>query len=144
MKRHVWIVPLGMLLLVTLVVLAFAAEKPAQQQPAASCPMMSGGAGPGMTGQGGMMMGKDGMMGGGMMGCPMCGGMMGRTSMLAIGNNLYVLAGNKILKYDANLNLVKEAEIKWDMEGMMKMHQKMMEEHGMMQNRPMMENHPNK
>jgi hypothetical protein len=68
-----------------------------------------------------------GMMGGGMMGCRMCGGMMGRTSMVAMGNNLYIMAGNKILKYDANLNLVKETEIKWDMEGMMKMHQKMME-----------------
>ena len=75
-----------------------------------------------MMGQGGMMMGKDGMMG-----CRMCGGMMGQASMVAMDKNLYVLAGNKILKYDANLNLVKETEIKWDMEGMMKMHQKMME-----------------
>ena len=116
MKKHYGILLAGILLVTILAAVAFAQQ--ATPTTPATCPTMSG---PGMMGQGGMMMGKDGM------GCPMCGAMMGRTSMVAMDDNLYVMAGHKILKYDANLNLVKETEIKWDMEGMMKMHQKMMD-----------------
>jgi hypothetical protein len=44
------------------------------------------------------------------------------------------MAGKKLMKYDKDLNLVKETEIKIDMEKMMKecpMCQEMMERHGM-------------
>ena len=42
----------------------------------------------------------------------MCCPMMGKTQMVATDEGgVIVLAGNKLIKYDANLNLVKEAEI---------------------------------
>jgi len=41
---------------------------------------------------------------------------------------IIVLIGNKLLKYDKNLNLKKEAEIPMDMEGMHKRMTKMMKE----------------
>lgn len=55
----------------------------------------------------------------------MCCGMMQskmNKEMVATGDGgVIVMAGNKLLKYDKNLNLVKEAEIKMDMECMKKM-----------------------
>ena len=46
-----------------------------------------------------------------MMGCP-CP-MMGKTQMVATDDGgALVLAGNKLMKYDADLNLVKEVEVK--------------------------------
>ncbi len=70
-----------------------------------------------MEGKGGMM----GMMGGkGMMGMmKMCQSMMNKPSMVAVGNGVVVLSGKKLYKYDANLNLVKEADIKIEEMGMM-------------------------
>lgn len=48
------------------------------------------------------------MMGMGKMGCPM----MGKAQMVATDEGgVIVLAGNKLLKYDADLNLAKEVEI---------------------------------
>ena len=77
-----------------------------------------------MTGDGmekGMMMDK-GMMGGGMMKMMGMQGMMGKSSMVASSDGgVIVLVGNKLYKYDQDLNLVKEAEIKVDMEAMKKM-----------------------
>ena len=63
-----------------------------------------------MEAKGGMM----GMMGGkGMMGMmKMCQSMMNKPSMVAVGNGVVVLSGKKLYKYDANLNLVKEADVK--------------------------------
>lgn len=76
----------------------------------------------GMAGQG-TMMGK-GMMGAGMMDggmmkmMHMMHGMMRSPSMVASNDGgVIVLAGNKLYKYDKSLNLVKEAEIKMDMDG---------------------------
>lgn len=47
-------------------------------------------------------------MGKGKMCCPM----MGKTQMVATDEGgVIVLAGNKLMKYDADLNLVKEAEV---------------------------------
>jgi len=69
-----------------------------------------------------MEMGKGMMMGKGM-GCD-CGKMcmMMQKQMIATSDGgVIVLAGNKLYKYDKNLNLVKEAEIKMDVEGMNKM-----------------------
>ncbi len=56
-----------------------------------------------------------GMMGAGMM-CPMCAAkmkMMGQVSLATSGDGgVIVLMGNKLMKYDKDLNLVKEVDIK--------------------------------
>ena len=43
-----------------------------------------------------------------------------------------VMSANKLLKYDKNLNLVKEVELKKDSGSMCPVCQKMMEQNGMM------------
>jgi len=54
--------------------------------------------------------------------------MMMQKQMIATSDGgVIVLSGNKLYKYDKNLNLVKEAEIKMDVEGMKKMMEKMKE-----------------
>ena len=63
---------------------------------------------------------KDGMMDGGMMKMMhMMHGMM-RSSTMVVSNDggVIVLTGSKLYKYDKNLNLIKEAEIKTEMGGM--------------------------
>ncbi|MEJ2647933.1 MAG: hypothetical protein P8016_05945 [Sedimentisphaerales bacterium] len=87
----------------------FAADQPA-------------GRGGGMTGGGGMMGG--GMMGGrGGYGGMMTGRgmmmsstdmMMANSTMVAIPDGVIVMMGNQLLKYDNDLNLVKQVEIKFD------------------------------
>jgi len=56
--------------------------------------------------------------------CPMHGMMMKRMmekSIIATSDGgVIVLAGNKLIKYDKDLNVVKEVEIKNEMEGMQK------------------------
>jgi hypothetical protein len=59
-----------------------------------------------MKDKAGMMEGKGGMM-----------GMMNKPSMVAVGDGVVVLSGKKLYKYDTNLNLVKEAEIKMEAMG---------------------------
>ena len=88
---------------------------------------------------GGMMDGKkkgsmmgEGMMGKGMMGGMMMKSMMEKTIVATSDGGIIVSAGNKLTKYDKDLNVVKEVEIKMDMEGM---HKQMMD---MMKNCPMM------
>jgi hypothetical protein len=75
-----------------------------------------------MEGKGGMMgmMGGKGMMG--MMG--MMHGMMGsmmRTAVATSDGGVVVLNGTKLVKFDKNLNVVKETELKPDTEGMKSM-----------------------
>jgi hypothetical protein len=48
----------------------------------------------------------------------MMGHMMTKQMVATSDGGVIVLVGNKIIKYDKNLNLVKETEIKMDMEGM--------------------------
>ncbi|UCH36323.1 MAG: hypothetical protein JSV65_08200 [Armatimonadota bacterium] len=79
----------------------------------------------------------------GMMGmCPMgisggmMGGMMGRASLTVAGDAVYVMAGNRLLKYDRDLNLQNEAEIQVDPAKMGGMMQRMMESCPMMQQMP--------
>jgi len=70
----------------------------------------------------GMEIGKGMGMGQGM-GCD-CGKMcmmMQKQMVVTSDGGVIVLAGNKLYKYDKNLNLVKEVEIKIDVEGMKKM-----------------------
>ena len=66
----------------------------------------------GMMGHG-MMQSGMGMM------CPMM--KMGEPQMVSVGDGVVILIGNKLIKYDKNLNVVKEVEIKVDMEAMKKM-----------------------
>ncbi len=82
------------------------------------------------TGDKGMgmgMMDQDGMMGKGIMDkgmrgmSPMMKSMMERTVVATNDGGIIVVMGNKITKYDKNLNVVKEVEMKMDMEGMQKM-----------------------
>ncbi|MCB9772650.1 MAG: hypothetical protein H6754_08905 [Candidatus Omnitrophica bacterium] len=71
-----------------------------------------------MEGKGGMM----GMMDGKMMGmCPMMQSMLQKQVVATNDGGIVVVAGNKITKYDKDLNVVKEVEQKMDMEGMKKM-----------------------
>jgi hypothetical protein len=94
-------------------------------------PMNAPGPMPGPAPMGpGMSMGPG--MGMGMMGqCPVCGammgGMMGRGGIVAVDKAIYVMAGNQLIKYNQNLELVRTAEIKMDMARMHQMAQKMME-----------------
>jgi len=53
--------------------------------------------------------------------CPMCRMMMHKCVVATSDGGIVVMIGNKLTKYDKNLNLVKEAEIKIDMEAMKKM-----------------------
>ena len=74
------------------------------------------------------MMGKKGMM----MGPMMMKGM--EKSMIATPDGgVIVLAGNHLVKYDKNLNVVKEADIKVDMAAMQKEMEGMMKMCSMMQ-----------
>jgi hypothetical protein len=106
MKRTTLIAALGLLVLAMLAVIAFAAQQPGGEtsQPAG---MMQGG---GMMHGRGMGMKEMCPMHGGMMGCG-----MGQSAMVVSGKNIYMLAGHRILKYDLDLNLVAEAEVKMDM-----------------------------
>ena len=76
------------------------------------------------------MMGK-GMMDGEMMGCkmmgmcPMMNSMMERSVVVTSDGGVIVVMGNKLTKYDKDLNVVKEVELKTDMEGMQKMMENM-------------------
>ena len=71
-----------------------------------------------MDGKGGMM----GMMDGKMMGmCPMMKSMVERSVVATSDGGVVVVTGNKLTKYDKDLNVVKEVELKMDMEGMQKM-----------------------
>ena len=84
--------------------------------------------------KGGMM--KEGMMGKGMMDgemmgckmmgmCPMMNSMMERSVVATSDGGVIVVMGNKLTKYDKDLNVVKELELKTDMEGMQKMMENM-------------------
>lgn len=119
MTRARWMVVAAVVALATIVAVVALAERASE---------------PGMMGQGGMM-GGPGMMGQdmGMMGmCPVHGGMMagmmGRSALAVDGKNVYLFTGNKLLKYDSNLKLVREAEVKMDVAKMGAMVEKMMDQ----------------
>jgi len=112
MKKTIFITLMALLIVPAL---AFSQEK----SPGKDTSMEMG---KGMEMDKGMGMGKG-------MGCN-CGkmGMMMPKQMIATSDGgVIVLSGNKLYKYDRNLNLVKEAEIKMDVEGMKKMRDKMKE-----------------
>ena len=67
----------------------------------------------------GMMGGEHkGMMGHGMM-CPLCSSMMERQVVATGDGGFVVILGSKAMKYDKDLNVVKETELKMDVQGMM-------------------------
>ena len=76
------------------------------------------------------MMGKDKMKGPGKdMGAMMMKMMMGKSMVATEDGGVVVMIGNKLLKYDKNLNLKKEVKIEIDyseMKGMMKKYKGMM------------------
>jgi hypothetical protein len=86
---------------------------------------------PGGMGRGpGMMRGMMGQ-GGQMQGCPMCGMMTGAMMMKTMtatpDGGVIVAVGNRLIKYDNQLNVVKDTEMKIDMNQMFASVQKMME-----------------
>lgn len=78
--------------------------------------------GKGMMSEKGMMMKSGKMMGM----CPMHK-MMKKEMVPTEDGGVIVMVGNKLLKYDKDLNLKKESEIKMDIEGMQSMMEEMME-----------------
>ena len=79
------------------------------------------------------MMGKHhGMMGQRPPMCPMMKGMMEKKVVATSDGGVVVLVGNKLVKYDKDLNLVKEVEIKIDMAAMQKSMMEMMKDCPMM------------
>ena len=73
------------------------------------------------------MMCKQRMRGQGSCGGSMMKSMMSASLVETKDGGVIVMLGTKLMKYDKDLNLVKEAEVKMDIEGMQKMMQKMME-----------------
>ena len=74
--------------------------------------------------------------------CPMHGmmrkGMMEKSVIAAADGGVIVLVGNKLMKYDKNLNLIKEAEIKIDLAAMQRNMTEMMKDCPMMKDCSMM------
>jgi len=87
---------------------------------------------PGGMGRGPGMM-RGGMMGQGghMPGCAMCGmmtgAMMWKTMTATPDGGVIIAVGNRLIKYDNQLNVVKDTEMKIDMNQMYSSVQKMME-----------------
>ena len=109
MKKNTWILMLVVLLMSAGLVYAEGMEDG----------MMGKGMKGGMMEEG--MMGKE-MTDGKMMGmCPMMKSMMDRSVIATTDGGIVVVSGNKLTKYDKDLNVVKEVELKMDMEGMQKM-----------------------
>ena len=73
------------------------------------------------------MMCKQRMKGQGCCGGSMMNSMMSASLLETKDGGVIVMSGTKLMKYDKDLNLVKEVEVKMDIEGIQKMMQKMME-----------------
>ena len=84
--------------------------------------MAKGMMGKGMMDEKGSMMGTHGMM----------TKMMEKSVVATSDGGIVVVMGNKLTKYDKDLNVVKEVELRMDMEGMQKMMSDMMEKCPMM------------
>ena len=139
MNRKKLAMVLAIVLLVALIAAAYAAQQ-ADKNKGMEKPAMEGMVCPSDCPMHKAMMDKHQGMGmrGGMMG-------LGRTSMVTAGNHIFVLAGNKLMKYNLNLELVKEAKIKMPEPGMGMGHpgmggmMKENPEKGEMDHHPMME-----
>lgn len=93
----------------------------------------------GMKAHKAMMMGGDmkERMGGEFPKMGMMGMMMPKSMIATLDGGAIVLMGNKLLKYDKDLNLIKEVELKVDSEGMRKMMEKCPHSQEAMQEKPL-------
>ena len=85
------------------------------------------------------MMAKGEMMARGSMHGMMMKGMMEKSMIATSDGGVIISVGNKLMKYDKSLNLVKEVEIKIDMEAMQKNMKEMMKNCSMMKDGMMWE-----
>lgn len=113
MKRIFYLTLAGLLMVASLGASLASAEDMGGQTEAQEPGMMQDGKGSGMHMLKGKKSHKKGMMG--KMGdafasCPVMGD--GGAQMVSVGDGVVVLIGNKLIKYDKNLNVVKEAVIK--------------------------------
>ena len=115
----------GIAVITAVIVIGMSGLALAQMNDKGSGMMMDKGDKGGMMGKGGMMMGMHGMM-------MKMGEMMNKIAVATSDGGIVVIAGDKMTKYDKDLSVVKEVELKSNMEAM----QKMMS--GMMAKCPMM------
>jgi hypothetical protein len=137
MRRTGKMVVLAAVLLAVLIVVAYAASA-AGGGARMGRGMMGGGRGGGGRGRAAPGPARMGRGMGAMAQCPFHT-MMGTRSMVAAPDGVYVMVGDELLKYDHNLNLQKETEIKIDWpkmaKRMMEMHEKCPICHQMMSGR---------
>jgi cytochrome c556 len=116
MKKRMLVVMVAVLLAVIGSYAVFAQPRPSQPGQ------------PPMGGMGrGMMQGQAGQAG---MMCPMCaamGGAMMQKNIVQTDDGIIVAVGNKLIKYDNDLNKVKETTIDLDISGMQQAMQQMMQ-----------------
>lgn len=118
MSRKRWVLLLAIGLLVAAVVIAYSAQQAPRAESGGSCPMTTGlgknvGHPHGAMAQGAMHEGTaEGAAGQRMMAnCPWHGG-MARSGITAQGKYIYVLAGNRLMKYTLDLKPVAETPLK--------------------------------
>ncbi len=109
---------MSMVVLVVMAAVCSVAMAQESAQQAATDEEMAGPPPP-MTGKGARM--HEGMRGGMKPICPMQGMMMKKEMVATSDGGVIVMVGNKLLKYDKDLNLKKEAELKMDAEAMHQM-----------------------
>ncbi len=112
-------VALGLMVVVTAAAVSFAEEPRDMKEdmgPAGGGMMEDGMKGGGMMGGHKGMMGK---MGGHGMMCPLCSSMMERQVVATGDGGFVVIQGSKATKYDKDLKVVKEVELKFDADVMM-------------------------
>ncbi len=105
MKSSWRVLALVLALLLVAAVVAYAAQHRGGMRGGGGGMRGGGGRGGGMGGPGAAM-GRGGMSAGSMH------GMVLTSAVSASGENVYVLVGTQLMKYDANLNLMKEVEVK--------------------------------
>jgi hypothetical protein len=115
MKKIICLLFAGILMVSPLVLAQDAAVVPETQEPGMEHKMKDMEKGHGMHGMK-KKWGKKGAM------CAMCAMKSGGKQMVAVGDGIVVLVGNKLIKYDKNLNVVKEVQVKMDHEDMQGMH----------------------
>ena len=132
MKKNMWVIVLVIVMTATSLVAAEEMKGGTMDKGMKANKMSEGMMGKGMMDEkGGMMMGGKGMMGMHEMMMKMSDTM--RKTVVATSDGGVIIVGlDKITKYDKDLNVVKEVELKADTEGMQKMMGAMMEKCPMM------------
>lgn len=94
MRKYIFVALLAVLVVLSFAAVSFATDKDME------CPMMKGD--------------RHGMMGMCPMHCMMMKSVMEKEMVATEDGSVVVLAGNKLMKYDKNLELKKEVELKYD------------------------------